>query len=390
MRGPLRLGRFCHIVQLLATTAAAAQESSTVERDLADRIGAAVAGHMAARHIPGLSIAIGAGGRVVFAQGYGQADLEHGVAVTPSTLFGLQSTQKLLTATALLRLAQAGRVDLSDPVEAYCPSFGTRRWPVTLRDLLTHQGGLRPSNLGDLFNRDHYVSPEAALRRFARDSLWPEPGTKVVYSNAGYTLLACAIEGATGEAYDSAVADLVLEPAGMGSTRADNVFDVLPSRTRYYIVRTSANTEQWQGLWTAAHLSATQLDEPANADPVDPSWAIGAGSYVGTPSDLVRFGLSLIEGRLLRRAHRDSAFAEAALTKTGQPTGRTLGGWLLDVEGGDMPRVLGSSWNGSFGLAVVPAAGLAVAVASNIELDQPAELIAAIVDLWQAAARTGR
>jgi CubicO group peptidase (beta-lactamase class C family) len=205
----------------------------------------------------------------------------------------------------------------------------------------------------------------------------------MVYSNAGYTLLACAIEGATGQPYDSALARLVLRPAAMRSVRDDNVFQVVPDRTRYYVVRTAANTEQWRGLWTEAHLSATPLDRPANADPVDPSWAIGAGSYLGTPSDLVRFGLALIEGSLLQGAYRDSAFAPAPLTVTGLPTGRALGGWVLDSAGGGVPRLLGSTWNGSFGVAVDSASGGVVAIASNIEFDQPTQLIARVLELWR-------
>ena len=63
------------------------------------------------------------------------------------------STQKLLTATAVLRLAELGRLRLDDPVQHDCPAFGVRPWPVTVGDLLTHQGGVRPSDLADLFNR---------------------------------------------------------------------------------------------------------------------------------------------------------------------------------------------------------------------------------------------
>jgi CubicO group peptidase (beta-lactamase class C family) len=367
------------ILQLLAVTLAVAQFAPAVQGVPAE-VTAVVEEHMAARHIPGLSLAIGVKGKI-YTQGFGLADLEHRVPVTPATVFGVQSTQKLLTAAAMLRLVQAGRLGLDDLVQRHCPAYGTRRWPVTLRALLSHQGGLRSSDLRDLFNRDHYDSPEAALRRFARDSLQYQPGMRTGYSNAGYTLLACAIEGITGLTYDSALATLVLRPAGMTSTRADNVFEVIPSKTRYYIVRTAANTEQWQGLWTVTHLSATRLDQPANADPVDPSWAIGAGSYLGTPVDLVRFALALVDGRLLRDGYVDSALAQVTLTGTGEPTGRTLGGWVVDTAGGGTVQVLGSSWNGSFGLAVVPATGVAVAVASNIEFDQPAELIARILDV---------
>jgi Beta-lactamase len=114
---------------------------------------------------------------------------------------------------------------------------------------------------------------------------------------------------------------------------------------------------------------------------VDPSWAVGAGSYLGTPEDLVRFGLALADGRLLRGTWRDSAFADAPLRLTGEPTGRSLGGWVLDPDGGHLARMLGSTWNGSFGLALDSRDGIVVAIASNIEFEQPAELMAELVEL---------
>lgn len=82
-------------------------------------------------------------------------------------------------------------------------------------------------------------------------------------------------------------------------------------------------------------------------------------------------------------AQQAPAFAPAPLTVTGLPTGRALGGWLLDPGGQGVPRMLGSTWNGSFGVAVDSASGLVVAIASNIELDQPAQLIARVLELWR-------
>jgi CubicO group peptidase (beta-lactamase class C family) len=369
---------------LLVVASAAWAQAPAAPSGVEAQLRTAVERYMRDRGIPGLSLAIGAGDRVLLAQGYGQSDLEHHLPVTPNTLFRLQSTQKLLTATAVLRLAEGGRLRLDDPIQTYCPAFGSRSRPVTLRELLSHQGGIRPSDLNDLFNREHYASTAAALRRFALDTLAAEPGTRVVYSNAGYTLLACAIEGASGRPYDSTLAALVLRPAAMRATRNDDVYEVVPERARYYVVRTAANTEQWRGLWTDAHLASTRLDEPSNADPVDPSWAIGAGSYLGTPTDLVRFGLALTGGTLLRGIYRDSALAPAPLVATGAPTGRSLGGWLLDPDGHGVPRMLGSTWNGSFALAVDSASGIVVAIASNLEFDQPAALVASVLDLWRS------
>ena len=367
----------------------AAAQGAVPSSEARDSLAAEVGRYMHERGIPGMSVAVGEPGREIFARAFGKADLEQGVAVSAATLFRLQSTQKLLTATAVLRLAEAGRLGLNDPVQRHCPAFGIRRRPVTVRQVLAHQGGIRPSDLADMFNSRHYASVSAALARIARDSLAYQPGTRVLYSNAGYTLLACVIEGATGVSYDSALAALVLRPAGSATLRDDNVYRVIPGRVRYYMVRTAANTEQWRGLWTDAHLAATRLGEPSVADPVDPSWARGAGSYLGTPTDLVRFTLALRAGRLLSGAYQDSAFAPVVVESTREPSGRTLGGWVTDPEEAGIARVLGSSWNGSFAVATESARGVVVAIASNIELDQPAELIERIVALWRAQECSG-
>jgi hypothetical protein len=101
---------------------------------------------------------------------------------------------------------------------------------------------------------------------------------------------------------------------------------------------------------------------------------------------LVRFGLALAGGRLLHGSWCDSAFADVPLRITGEPTGRSLGGWVLDPEGGHLARMLGSTWNGSFGVALDSRDGIVVAIASNIEFDQPAELMGELVELVRRTA----
>ncbi len=168
---------------------------------------------------------------------------------------------------------------------------------VTARRLLHHEGGLRPSVFEDVFNRQHYPSVEDALERFAEDSLVAEPGTRAVYSNAGYTLLACAVEGASGVPFHTYLQDRVIKPANMNHTRVDNSYEVAAGRAGAYMIRTEANTSAWIGLWQQKHLRSTQVGVPFNADPVDPSWAPGAGGYLTTPLDLVCLREPLWTGR---------------------------------------------------------------------------------------------
>ena len=203
----------------------------------------------------------------------------------------------------------------------------------------------------------------------------------VAYSNAGYTLLACAIEGASGVQYDDYLREHIFETAGMTNTRPNNVFEVIPGRARAYMVRTAANTEQWEGLWQDSHLSSTRIDVPFNADPVDPSWSPGAGGYLTTPVDLVRFASALMDGRLLPVEYV-ARMTEPYRLASGEPVPRTHG-WVLDeFQGRTVLQVLGSDWNGSSGLWVLPADGFAIAVSTNKGFEQPGHLVEDLAQVW--------
>ena len=254
---------------------------------------------MRAGHIPGMSLAVSLGGRIVLEEAFGYADLENQVLVDTLTAFPTASVVKVITATAVLQLAERHLMDLDWPVEAYCPGFPAKRWPVTPRRLLTHQAGIRPSNGAAVFNRRHFSTVKDALTLFAGDSLLFEPGTGTVYSNEGYVLLACAIEGASGRSYDDYLKERILGPTGMNRTFPDNVYRVMPGIARSYLVRTEQNTQAWKGLWTPAQLTETSIDVPAVAEQVDLSLFPGAGNYRSTPGDMLRFVLALERQALL-------------------------------------------------------------------------------------------
>jgi CubicO group peptidase (beta-lactamase class C family) len=340
-----------------------------------------VQSYMREHGVPGVGVAISLYGDIIYAATMGYADLEMNVPVTSGTLFPTASVLKPMTATAVTALALSGALDLDEPIQTYCPAYPEKRWPVTPRALIPHAGGVRSSVFADIFNREHYASVEAALVRFAADSLLARPGTAVAYSNAGYTLLACAIEGAAGVTYDDYLREHIFERADMTNTRRDNVFEVIPGRARAYMVRTAANTEQWKGLWQDSHLSSTRIDEPFNADPTDPSWSPGAGGYLTTPVDLVRFAAALMDGRLLPTEYVSRIPQPYRLT-SGEPVQRTHG-WVLDeFEGRTVLQVLGSNWNGSSGLWVVPDEGFAIAVSTNKGFEQPGQLVEALAQVW--------
>jgi CubicO group peptidase (beta-lactamase class C family) len=370
---------------ILLPVASAAQTashaaSSERARSATDRL---VRAYMREQHVPGVSVAVVSRGRIAYTRGYGWANLEDSVPVTPHTRFPSASTAKLLTATAILQLVGQGKLALDDSIQTRCPAYPGKRWPVTIGRLLVHQGGIRSSNGADVFNRKHYGSVEAAVGAFADDTLVAEPGTRQVYSNAGYVLLACAIEGASGMTYGGYLESSVLGPAGMTGTTLASIYRIIPHRAAAYMVRTEANTRAWDGLWTPAHLAETTVDVPFRADPLDESFATGASDLLTTPSDLARFVVALDQGRLIGSGLLADMLSDHP-TVDGQPTQRGFGWVVRGVGRARVARLSGSVWIGSSAVLWSPANGLAVVVCTNLGFQQPDAVLDSLAGVWGA------
>lgn len=191
---------------------------------------------MASLHEPSLAISIVNDGQLIFAKGYGMSDVENNVPATAETVYRIASVSKALTATAAMRLVEEHKLDLDAPVQKYCPAFPTKQWPITVRDVPTHQSGIRHyKNDDESINTHHYTSINEALTQdFAKDPLLFEPGTKFGYSSYGYIVLGCAMEGASGMSYRTYMQRSIFEPAGMTSTGLDDVFAIIPHRAHGY------------------------------------------------------------------------------------------------------------------------------------------------------------
>ena len=139
-----------------------------------------------------------------------------------------------------MQLWQNGELDLDAPVQKYCPSLPQKEAPITTRELLGHLGGIRhyhPNSPNDpeLYNIKHFDNPiEGGLKFFENDPLVAKPGTHFNYSTHGYTVVGCAMEGASGEKYVDYMRQHVLLPAGMSQTQADNRYSIVPHRMRLY------------------------------------------------------------------------------------------------------------------------------------------------------------
>ena len=277
---------------------------------------------MAANSIPGVSVALVENGAVEWSAGFGSADLENFVPATGHTLYRLASISKSITATAALLLWQEGKLDLDAPVQKYCPFFPQKSDPITTRELLGHIGGIRPpptdsQDNPEVGNTKHFSNPiKAGIDFFKDDPLVAKPGTEFHYSTQGFTLVGCAIEGASGENYVDYVRQNVLIPAGMTHTVTDDRLAIIPFRTRFY--------------------SQDKSGAIANAEFLDSSYKIPGGGWLSSADDMAQFEVAMLSDRIVARSTRDLMWTPLKPTDgkednyaLGWGTGKDLG--VLDV-----------------------------------------------------------
>lgn len=309
---------------------------------------------------PGISVAILTRDGELATVTRGWADVENGVAVTPATVFRLASVVKPFTAVAAMRLVEEGKLDLDAPVEQYVTAWPAKQWPVTTRQLLGHLGGVRSyrDDGSDNNSTRHFWSTAEAVTAFSADPLAHEPGTKYLYSSYGFNLAGAVVEAASGMPYASAVASLVLRPAGSDTMRIDDVFALIPNRARGYRRNSAGEIE--------------------NCSLADNSLKAPGGGWVATAIDVVKFARALMEGRLVKPQTMELMFERQRL-KDGSRTGYGLG---FGINREKAPRVYshgGGQQGASTYLVFSPELKTAVAVLVNLEGVDPRGLAEAIL-----------
>jgi len=307
----------------------------------------AIAKEWLARGIPGLSVTVAIDGKIIFSEGFGYADLEQRVPVWPTTKFRIGSVSKPLTAAALVKLVEQGRLDLDAPIQKYVPSFPDKGATITPRMLAGHLGGIRHYKDNEFLNSKHYDNVVAGLAIFQDDPVVSPPGTKFNYSSYGFNLLSAAIEKACAEDFLSCMRDLVFIPLGLCSTVADQPWELIEQRARFYT--------HWKGK---------PLE---NAPYTDNSYKWAGGGFVSSSEDLVRFGNALLEPGYLRKESLELLFTSQK-TRSGEETGYGMGWFILKSKTGK--RIFdhsGGSTGASSELILYPDEHLVIAMVCNYE-----------------------
>lgn len=193
-------------------------------------------------HTPGCSVGVAQNGIVVLKAGYGMADLERNAPVTPDTIFESGSVAKQFTATAVLLLAQQGKISLDDPMRKYLPELADYGSPLTIRQVLSHVSGLREWRPIAIFGglpEDTYVYSNQDILQMAskQRALNFAPGTAYSYTNTGFNIVPILIERVlgNGKSFQTFTRESIFAPLGMEHTRwRDDFRAIVPNRALAY------------------------------------------------------------------------------------------------------------------------------------------------------------
>ena len=227
---------------LIASAGAEALENQApLATDGSDDIAKAAAAFAAwsGPETPGCALGVLKDGKVLYSRGYGLADVEHSVPITPTTVFHVASLSKQFTAFAIYLLANEGKLSIDDDVRKYLPELHDFHRTITIRHLLNHSSGLRDQwNLLMLAGwrlTDEITEQDILNLVWRQRELNFAPGDEQVYSNTGYTLLALIVERVSGRSFREFTQERIFEPLGMQHTHfQDSYGNLIQSRAYSY------------------------------------------------------------------------------------------------------------------------------------------------------------
>ena len=328
--------------------------------------------YMERYQVPGAAVALVEEGQMVWSGAYGYADLAQRIKMTPATHCRAQSIAKSVTAWGVIKLAEEGRIDLDHPVSAYLSSWDFPGNPdyagiVTVRQLLTHTGGVQRGTVGVHYGPEgdrpslySNLSQEAHFRH--------RPGESFLYSNPGYNVLEVLVEDVTGRTFADYMKQEVLLPLGMG--QADF---------------------EWQPDWSPG--VAVGYDVQGDPVPVYVYPEKASGGLFATVEDLAAFAAAAAgpssptetQGVLDPSAQRQLYTPQAALTGQYRLISESYGlGHFIDQLKGGQNAV----WHGGQGhgwmthFHAVPGTGRAIVILTNSQRSWP--VIARVLRDWSA------
>lgn len=243
---------------------------------------------------PGAAILVAKNDKVLFRKGYGLASLNPDKPVTPDMVFRIGSITKQFTSTAILKLAEQGKIDLKADITTYLTDFSTSGKTVTVEQLLNHTSGIKSyTSLPDAMSKKGlYISPADMMKIIQAQPSDFSPNDQWLYNNSGYFLLGMIIEKVSGTTYGEFVAKNLFKPAGMKTSFTDD--SNLPANTAKGYLKSGAT-------------------EFKAADYIHPSVPYSAGAIFSTVDDLWKWNHAVFNYKLVKKESLEKAWTPTTL-----------------------------------------------------------------------------
>lgn len=318
--------------------------AASVRADSLDRF---ISETIAMRKIPGLSIAVLRGGKVIRESSYGYSNVELRVPASKDTVYEIGSISKQFAAEAIMLLVQEGKIDLDDSITKYLPANAPAIWkPITVRNLLTHTSGLKDWTEIKEFSYRREYSAEEFIDLVKDFPLQFQPNERWLYSNTNLPLIGIIVETASGRSFEDLVTARIIVPLNFPSIRFKHQEDVVASRATGYVLRN---------------------DVLKNGEPFRPRVIAASGGILATATDLARWWEAVLHGRVVTQASLDQMLTPVTLNN-----GNTVAhGFAFFIDSFNGHRVIQhfGSTVGGFGSIVryYPKEDVTVAVIGNLE-----------------------
>lgn len=294
---------------------------------------------------PGMAVAVSVDGELIWSEGFGFQDVESEIPVDPrTTMFRIGSVSKTLTASAMGLLMEEGKLDVSKSIQSYLPDFPMKKYPITVKQVAGHIGGIRHYRGNEMMSDVHYPTVKEGLAIFQDDPLLFEPGTEYSYSSYGWNLISAVIERASGEDFLPYMQTQVFDPLKMTNTTADIAVKDIPNRTKFYVRSDSG---------------------PIDAPYVDNSYKWAGGGFIGSAEDLILFGNAHLSAGFLTQESLEEL--QTAQKKSNGETTNYGMGWASRTDKNGRYRVghSGGSVGGITQFVTYPKEKVVVVMVSN-------------------------
>jgi CubicO group peptidase (beta-lactamase class C family) len=366
----LKMARSVVAVMVLGLTVcvASAQAQGSGDGALSATVNSAVEAQQKAQKIPGVSLAVCRDGQIIKATGYGLANVELDISMTPETVLQTGSVGKQFTSMAIMMLLEEGKLGLDEKIPKYIRESPAVWKDVTVRELLTHTSGIpdygseEALKKGVVDLRKDYTE-EQLIQAFAKMPMAFAPGEKWSYSNTGYVLLGIIIRQVTGEFYGDFLQERIFRPLGMTSTQIISEADIVPHRSGgYRLVKGQLRNQEW----VSPTLNTT-------AD----------GALYTNVLDLAKWDAALYTTKLVKQSSFDQMWSPVKLND-----GKTYPygfGWALGFRHGHKVVAHNGAWQG-FTMSIDRYLDdrLTIIVMTNLDSDdsKPEKIVKEVADIY--------